>query len=78
MWPNFPERDYKEVREGWKFFVDSQNGITVAEFTTVEAAVKFVAKYGGTIRPYLATNKELDEELSRRREDKRQGVTLWL
>jgi len=78
MWPEYPARDYKEVHEGWKFFVDNTKGLTVAEFATVEAAAEFVTEYGGTIRPYLATNKELDEELSRRREDKRQGVTLWL
>ena len=77
MWPEYPARDYKEVHEGWKFFVDSQSGLTVAEFSTVEAAIEFTNQYGGTIRPYLATNEALDAEFARRREDRRQGITVW-
>ena len=72
-WPfkDYPERSYD--KDEWIFFVDNEEGVTVAQFQGLQNACKFAKKYGGIVRPWQQTTEEIEAENAARRQAFRLG-----
>ena len=72
-WPfkDYPERSYD--KDEWVFFVDNEEGVTVAQFQELQNACKFAKKYGGIVRPWQQTTEEVEAENAARRQAFRLG-----